>query len=295
MCKGPKVDTTARDQAAADAKRAREAERARSKEIRLGSRDINRYFDGGRVRTGTKEVVNKLEIPGIERILQEGSPESVQQFGRGNGTRVTPAVPSTLFKVGDESFDTIDAARAYRKALPRKETVAEDIFTRVEGISPYLGQREQALRDFNFPQLDQQKDDAEENLGYALARNGLFNSSVRNERLSDLDNEFSLAGAKIESDIAADISSTKQTFENQRNALLAELRATGDRSAAGESSQRVIQNLTSDAPDLSPLPALFEGVTAGIGSAVSGFNNGSLFNQVNKASMPRTSGRIIGG
>lgn len=294
MCKGPKVDTTARDQAAADAKRAREAERARSKEIRLGSRDINRYFDGGRVRTGTKEVVNKLEIPKIERIFQQGSPEVILQSGRGDGTNVTPAVPSTLFNVGDESFDSLEAAREYRKGLPRKETVTEDVFTRVDGINPYLEQREEALRGFNFPQLDQQKDDAEENLGYALARNGLFGSSVRNERLSDLDNEFSIAGAKIESDIASDISSTKQNFENQRNALLAELRATGDRSAAGEGAQRTIQNLTSDAPDLSPLPALFEGVTAGIGSAVSGFNNGTLFNQVNRASMPRTSGRIIG-
>ncbi len=295
MCKGPKVDTTARDQAAADAKRAREAERARATEIRKGTRTINNYFDGGRVRTGTKEVVNKLDRPTIERITQAGSPEVVTQFGRGDGTTVTPAVPSVLFKVGDEEFDSRDAARAYRKDLPRTETVTEDVFDRVEGVAPYLSQREQALRDFNFPQLDQQRDDAEENLGYALARSGLLRSSVANERRSDLDNEFDLAGAKIESDIANDISSTKQRFEKERNALLPELRATGDRSAAGESSQRTIQNLTSDAPDLSPLPALFEGVTAGIGSAAQGFRNGSLFNQINSSSMPRTSGRIIGG
>lgn len=296
MCKGPKIDTTAQEQAQEDARRARLAEQERSREIRKGTRDINNLFDGGRYRVGTQEVTQRVERPEIERITQDARPEILNTFGRGDGNAdITPAVPGTLFRVGTNDFDTIQEARDFRRGLPRTETVTEDVFARSEGIAPYLELREGALRDFYFPQLDQERDDASEGLGYALARSGLFNSSVANERRNDLDNEFALAGAKIESDIASDISSTKQRFEDQRNALLAELRATGDRSAAGEAGTRIIQNLSSDAPDLNPLPALFEGVTAGIGSAARGFNNGTLFRQLDTASTANSRGRIIGG
>lgn len=292
MCGAPEVDRSAQEQAEADAKRARAEEKAREKEIRKGTRHINNIFDGGRYRVGTETAQERVERPTIERIIQEAEPTQVVG-GRNEGASV-PGSRIIRFKVGDQEFDSRDEARDFRRSLPRTRDVQKDVFAVSEGVQPFLDQRRGALADFFLPQLDEQYDDAGEDLLAAHARAGTLHSSSYVENASDLERQFALAGAKVQSDIEADVARTAQRFDQERSALIAELRANADRSAATQGAQRVIQNIQAEPPDFNPLPSLFEGVTASIGSAAQNFRATDALRRTQSG--PSASvGRIIGG
>lgn len=312
----PKVDNSALEFQKKEAERARKEEERRQARIEAGLRDIAAIFEGGRYRSGVNESTEAVEVPELIALGSDGNPyvpppktgtgaggnpnagtERDNGGGApgGNSVRANPnsgterdngvtpdLIGPSAFQVGDRIFETRDAAEKYLEGLPTERTVRTPEFSKSKGIRPYLRQRRKAQRDFLYPQLDEQQERASDDLINALAGAGLLRSSVKNDRTADLDREFAVASAKIASDIDADIAATKSNFEAQRQQLEAGLRASGDRSSATDAALRTFDNQTQEVPDFSIIPSLFEGATAGIGSAAQGYRAGDLRRRIDE-------------
>jgi len=87
---------------------------------------------------------------------------------------------------------------------------------------------------------------------------------------------MALASAKIAADIDADIASTRSRAEQERRALEAGLRSTGDRAGSADAATRAVENITDDAPNFSILPDLFGGVASSVGQVRQGFETGAI-------------------
>lgn len=273
----PKIDNTAQQQQQRDAKRARVAENQRQRQIDAGLRDIAALFEGGRYRSGTESVTTRTGRPALEVI--PGTPGSVQETERGlTSGGGTPQ----QFKVGDKTFDSRKEAREYRKGLDPFTTENKAVFSVAEGLQPFLDQRREALEGFQFPQLDQQAAEAGEQIDFALARSGLMRSTVASDKRTDLAREMGLASAKIAADIDADIAATRNRAEQERRALEAGLRSTGDRAGAADAATRAVENITDDAPNFSILPDLFGGVASSIGNVRQGFETGAINRRIDE-------------
>lgn len=274
----PKIDNTAQRQQQEDAKRARQEEAARQRQIDKGMQDIAALFEGGRYRSGTREVRERTGRPGIEVIAAtQGAPS----MGGENFDGATTGTPRQ-FKVGDKSFNTRAEAQEYRRTLDPFTTREKPVFTETEGLQPFLDQRREALEGFQFPQLDQQAAEAGEQIDFALARSGLMRSTVASDKRTDLAREMGLASAKIAADIDADIAQTRNRAEQERRALEAGLRSSGDRAGAADAATRAVENITSDAPNFSILPDLFGGVASSIGNVRQGFETGAINRRIDE-------------
>lgn len=267
----PKIDNTAQVQQQKDAQRARVAENQRQREIDKGMRDIAAMFEGGRYRSGSEVSREWTGRPELEVI--PGTPGSPQQTERG---MTSGGGTPRQFKVGDKTFDSRKDARTFRKTIDPFEEKTTAIFSEAEGLQPFLDQRRTALEDFQFPQLDQQAADAGDDITHALARSGLLRSTVASEKRTDLSRETALASAKIAADIDADIAQTRNRAEQERRALEAGLRSTGDRAGSADAATRAVENITDDAPNFSILPDLFGGVASSIGQVRQGFETGAI-------------------
>lgn len=268
----PKVDDTALKQQQADAKRARQEEAARQRQIEKGMQDIAALFEGGRYRTGTETVRERTGRPEI--VVVPGT-QGAPSLGGEHFDGVATSTPRQ-FTVGDKSFNTRAEAQEYRKTLSPFTEREKPTFAVAEGLQPFLDQRRAALEGFQFPQLDQQAANAEEQITFALARSGLGRSTVASEKRTDLNREMQLASAKIAADIDADIAQTRSRAEQERRALEAGLRSTGDRAGAADAATRAVENITADAPNFTILPDLFGGVASSIGATRRGFETGAI-------------------
>lgn len=277
MCDKPKVDNSAQEAQAREAERARQEQLEREKRIRKGERDIRNIFEGGRYQVDTETETRALERPKIAFVAGDAV---TQQQGRGDGA-FTTGTPDQ-FSVGDKFFDTREAARDFRKALPREETIETPVFARSKGIQPILDQRENALRAYFAPQVEEQFEDASDDLVNALARNGLLRSSVNDEKTADLASAFARRSAEVESDIQGRVSEAERQFANERSALEATLRSTGNREASTAASLTAFERLAKAPNDLTALPALFTGAADGIGTFRNAQEIASLNNEIRK-------------
>lgn len=275
----PKIDNTAQIQQQQDAERARREEEARQTRIKRGMNDIRSLFEGGRYRSGFNE--REVAVPAENQAITviPGRPGGNEEGPRGN--RYVPGTPST-FRVGDRTFNTRAEAEAAAAALPTTRVERTPVFTKTEGLQPYLDQRREALEGFQFPQLDQQAAEAGEQINFALARSGLMRSTVASDKRTDLSREMGLASAKIAADIDADIAQTRNRAEQERRALEAGLQSTGDRAGAADAATRAVENITSDAPNYSILPDLFGGVASSIGNVRQGFETGQINRRIDE-------------
>lgn len=291
----PKVDDTALRIQQREARLAREREERRKKRIDRGMGDIASIFEGGRYKAGIEETKTFVGRPKIE-VSRERIGAAPGAVG---GENFDPAGGedsfAKIFTVGDKTFDNRKDAAAYRKKLSPYEVTRKPIFERSKGVNPYLRQRRQALEGFYNPQLLEQSEAAQDDVTFALSRAGLTNSTVASDKKTELQREQALAAAKIAADIDSDIANTQSRFEQQRQALEAGLRASGDRSAAAEGATRAVANIQDEAPSFSILPDLFSGVAQGIGQYRENQQDAALTQRINDVINPmsRKSGVIV--
>jgi hypothetical protein len=129
----------------------------------------------------------------------------------------------------------------------------------------FFGKRQQNYLDYSTPQLEDQHDKASKELTFSLARSGNLDSSVRGDKLGELQKLFDTNKQQI-ADKALEYKTQAQTsVEDARANLISTLNATGD--AEGAASSALARSSALSAPDTySPLGQLFTDFTAGLGT-----------------------------
>lgn len=255
MCGGsPDVDNSGLFFQQSQASRARAEEKARQLRIQEGMRQIAAIFEGGEFAPVTSEI-QPIEIPG--------------------GAGVERGRPFSSFRA------------------PDPETFERGEGQTFEGLQPVLDQRREALTGFLVPQLDNQFEDARDDLTFALARSGQLTSSTAGDRQGDLSQAFSLNRADIDSQIQGDVASTRSRMNQQRQALESALRASGDQTASTNNALTTATTFRQETPQLSPLGNVFQGLATGIGAAQQGFENGRIRRLATPNPLGGGTGRVV--
>src|SRR5687768_6183488 len=161
-----------------------------------------------------------------------------------------------------------EAERARREEQQRQKRIREGT-TRVNSIfdsqfNPgYFEGRQQAYIDYANPQLEQQRDSAQKELTFALARSGLLDSSVRGQKAGELQQKYDLNKQQIADQALSYSGEAKSAVEDARAGLINTLNATGDAEGAASSAINRASALSKPAA-FSPLSQLFADFTAGL-------------------------------
>jgi hypothetical protein len=159
-------------------------------------------------------------------------------------------------------------ARADEKARQDKirlgTTKINDTFNSQFNDATYAGRRK-AFLDYASPQLEQQHDDASKHLTFALARNGTLDSSVRGQKVGELQKLYDLNKQQVADQAVASETDARNSVENARANLISTLNVTGDAEGAASSSLARATALSKPAA-YSPLADLFSTFTSGLGT-----------------------------
>jgi hypothetical protein len=130
---------------------------------------------------------------------------------------------------------------------------------------PFFEGRKQAYINYASPQVDDQHAAAQKELTFALTRAGLLDSSVRAEKLGDLQKRYDLTKQEVADRALEYGTDSRNAVEDARGNLVATLNATSDNQAAAQDAI-TRANALSKPPAFSPLTNLFADFTAGLGT-----------------------------
>lgn len=119
--------------------------------------------------------------------------------------------------------------------------------------------------DFARPQLDQQRDEANRQLVFDLARTGKLDSSSRATQGAKLQETYDLGLQSLADDALSQSNQARNAVEDARAALIAQVNATGDATGATQAANRRVAALSQPAGDYSPLADMFAGFTSNLG------------------------------
>lgn len=236
-----------------EAAQVRAEEQARQERIRQGTRTINDIFDGGFQVSGK---LNPADLtPGRQVFTADGTPVTIPEFSnpaetarrvkggrfRGNIGRTNPAA---------SPFDAVTSQPLFA------ERTSKDGFN-----DEFFAGRRQAFLDFATPQLEDQFGNANKELTFALDRGGLLDSSVRGQKLGELQKVFDLNAQQIADQALGQENKARNDVENARADLISLLNATGDTESAVNSATARAKAL-SQPGEFSPLANLFSDFTS---------------------------------
>lgn len=124
--------------------------------------------------------------------------------------------------------------------------------------------RRQSFIDYVMPQLQDQYQDAQKQLAFALARRGAMDSSSRAALEADLEQKRGLLETEIKDRALDQANSARAAVESARSDLVNTLNATGDVEGAVQGAQ-ARATVLSQSPGYSPLVALFADFTNALG------------------------------
>lgn len=128
----------------------------------------------------------------------------------------------------------------------------------------FFNKRSQAYINYATPQLEDQRDKAQSELAFSLARSGNLDSSVRAQKEADLAKLFSLGRQDVADKGLAYANEARSNVEQARSDLISMLNASGDDTAAVNSALHRASALSQPAA-FSPLSQIFADFTAGLG------------------------------
>lgn len=190
---------------------------------------------------------------------------------------------------------SLTAEEQFQRALKRGGLTTKGAGKYHRGVEPILAARRTAQERFYLPQLDEQHAEAKDELAYALARAGLGVSTTANEKASKLAEGFNRERTGVMADIDRDIAGARGDYEQQRQQIEAQLRASGDATAATDTALRGIATFAKDAPELRPLDNALLGLTQGIGSAKNAYDVASIRTRAQGGNVNRDLSRSVGG
>lgn len=168
-------------------------------------------------------------------------------------------------KGGGGAADAARAEEARRQAAIRDGTAQIDnIFGQQFNDGFYQGRRQSYLN-YAKPQLEQQYGDALKELTFALDRAGTTNSSIRAEKMGDLQRLYDTNTRSV-SDTALNFENeARNNVERARGDLISQLNASADVSSAVTGANNRAAALSAP-PGYSPLGQLFAAFTGGLGA-----------------------------
>lgn len=285
-----------KDNGSDEAAQARADEEARQARIRAGTTRINSIFDGGTTGSGALTAGSAYD-PTKTYYNADGSvwtptaaPASTLPTiptgytgGRSGGDHGSAAVagPSTGAgysggggggREGDHS-----GGSTVRSPVAQSKTAAQQFADMLGNGGLYSGtttgtgfndayynQQRDNYTNYAMPQLDQQHDDAGKQLTFALDRGGLLDSSVRGEKLSDLQRLYDTQKQGVADKALSYETGARNSVEDARSNLITTLNATGDAEGAASSALARSQALSAP-PAYDPLGQLFTDFTSTLG------------------------------
>lgn len=172
--------------------------------------------------------------------------------------------------MGGKSSGSSEAAQARADEQERQERIRtgtasiNDLFDSQFTDDFYTG-RQQAYLDYASPQLESQYADAQKELTYALARAGTLDSSVRADKVAELQQQYDLNKQQIADQALASSTDARNAVESGRSDLVTTLNATGDAEGAANSAISRASALSQPAA-YSPLTQLFSDFTSALGT-----------------------------
>lgn len=133
--------------------------------------------------------------------------------------------------------------------------------------------RAKAYSAYATPQLDRQLQDQKKNLIFALSRTGNLDSSAANDLNGKLIYDGDVARTGIANEGLNQANALRNSVENSRGNVVAELNATGDSTAAAQAALRNSINLNTP-QGYSPLGNLFANFAQTVGNIGSNAGNG---------------------
>lgn len=137
----------------------------------------------------------------------------------------------------------------------------------------FFNNRAAAYGNFAMPQLQDQFGDARENLTYALARQGILDSSSSADRFTDLDKTYDFAIQDINNQGIDYANQARSSVEDARSGVVNQLFATEDPDAALTAAANQSAALTAK-PAFNNIANYFQNITAGLASAFGGPQTG---------------------
>lgn len=202
--------------------------------------------------------------------------------------------------LGDGGADAAARAAAQQRAEEQARQnriragtgAIEQIFSPFDDT--FFAGRGKAFLDFARPQLEDQYRKAREGLIFALARNGLTQSSVGANKFKDLTTAYNTNRQVLEGRAQDEANRARQQVEQNRSELVSQLQATADPTAAARAAISRQQYLYST-PGFDSLGNLFQNVTAGLADAANTAGNKYAgVNLFNTGSTPQSgSSRVV--
>lgn len=204
------------------------------------------------------------------------------------------------FGGGGESDKYAKEQRAAEQARQQRITMGlgsiDKQFSRFD--DPFFAKQSQAYLDFAAPQIKQQYGDANRGLVYALARQGIGQSSEGNRRFGNLLQDQQLAQQGMVDKSRDVATSARKQIEDTRSNLVADLYATANPGAAAAGAISRAAYLMQP-PGFNPVGQLFTNVLDGLNTYQSYKQDkqdyGSALNAFGLSNLPNGSGRNIGG
>lgn len=296
----------------AEAARARQEEEARQRRISEGTALINAIFDGGMAPTGyvgkptqagtyydaSGNPVDVKQEKYFERVPNLPAPGSappqppMYTTGEMAGLPIpTPGVATYGPTVGDvpnvaQWGDTFgnpsigSIAPLFRNEERTRFTGYDPNKPLYSGAQNYTGfgddffnNRRQAYLDYYQPQLQDQYGNARDQLTFDLARAGLLRSTVAGDQLADLENQFGLQQAAIQSRADDAVTQLRNSINAQRSAAISQLNATADPDVAANTALSSVQAIQGSQPTFDPLGELFKNAAIGAANYRQGVQN----------------------
>lgn len=271
-----------------EAKRAREEEEARQERIRQGTTRINSIFDGG---TGQ----------GVGALGADAAYDPNGVYYNADGTAWKPSSGGGMTLPGGVAFPTgdmpnIPGAPTMADAMGKISGLKlpgggsfGDLFggsltpeqqfakMRAEGKlfsgttskggfddNFFKGRRDSYIN-YAMPQLRDQFGKAGTELTFALDRSGLLDSSVRGQKMSELQKLFDTNEQQVKDKALSSETQARTAVEDARANLIATLNATGD--AEGAANSALARSTALSQPEAySPVGQMFTDFTAGLGT-----------------------------
>jgi hypothetical protein len=172
--------------------------------------------------------------------------------------------------MGGSSKSGGNEAKLARKDEKQRQARIREGTTRVNGIfdgqfnDGFFNNQRKAYLDYAAPQVNDQYGNAQKELTFALTRAGLLDSSVRGQKVGELQKQYDLQNQKVADDALSYATKARTGVEDARSNLITTLNATGDAEGAASSALARSASLSQPAA-YSPLTQLFSAFTSGLG------------------------------
>lgn len=254
----------------------REQETARQERIRQGMSRIDELFNGKTVTTNSAPRVAFDPywgtLPGTYYDTN-GQPISFDEHNqkREKGGGISVRTPNGKIMTPTELYATDPRWTA---TTTHEGGFGDDFFNK----------RATAYQDFALPQVQQQYEDQQKALTFALARGGNIQSSLASDKNAELDKDFALQKQSVYDTGQDYVNQGKADLAQQKASAVSMLQATADPDAAYNVAQTSANQLSA-MPAFTPLNGVVKNVAAGLGTYL---NNQSTAEAIAKAQQAQT-------